>query len=58
MTSFGPLLRGQPHLPNVNHCILHFQPEGHREPRNDFHMFQPPVSSKWGFRFSDSVKNE
>ena len=58
MTSFGPLLRGQPHSPDVNRCILHFQPEGHWEPRNDFHMFQPPVSSKWGFRFSDSVKNE
>ena len=58
MTSFGPLLRGQPHSPDVNRCILHFQPEGHQEPRNDFHMFQPPVSSKWGFRFSDSVKNE
>ena len=34
MANFGPLSRGQPHSPNVNHCIfLHFRPEGHREPR-------------------------
>ena len=26
-TNFGPLLRGQPHSPDVNHCVLHFQPE-------------------------------
>ena len=32
--NFGPLLRGQPHSSNVNHCVLHFQPEGHREPGN------------------------
>ena len=29
----GQLLRGQPHSPDVNHCILHFRLEGHREPR-------------------------
>ena len=22
--NFGPLSRGQPDLPNVNHCVLHF----------------------------------
>ena len=31
--NFGPLSRGQPHSPDVNHCVLHIQPEGHREPR-------------------------
>ena len=24
----------KPHSPDANHCILHFRPEGHREPRN------------------------
>ena len=33
--NFGSLLRGQPHSPNVNHCLLHFRPEGLRESRND-----------------------
>ena len=31
----APLSRGQPHSPDVNHCILHFQPEGYREPHNE-----------------------
>ena len=35
MANFGPLSRGQPHSPDVNHCILHFRREGHREPRNE-----------------------
>ena len=36
MANFGPLSRGQPHSPDVNHCVfLHFRPEGHREPRNE-----------------------
>ena len=30
--NFGPLSRGQPPSPDVNYCILHFRPEGHREP--------------------------
>ena len=30
--NFGPLSRGQPHSPDVNHCVL---PEGHRKPRNE-----------------------
>ena len=33
--NFGPLSRGQPHSPDVNHCVLHIRPEGHREPRMD-----------------------
>ena len=33
--NFGPLSRGQPHSPDVNHCVLHIRPEGHREPRNE-----------------------
>ena len=34
-TNFGKLLRGQPHSPHVNHCVLHFQPEGHQEPHKE-----------------------
>ena len=34
MPNFGPLSRGQPHSPDVNHCVLHFQPDGHWEPCN------------------------
>ena len=33
-TNFGTLSRGQPHSPHVNHCVIQFQPEGHREPCN------------------------
>ena len=33
--NFGPLSRGQPHSPNLNHCVLHSRPEGHQEPRNE-----------------------
>ena len=33
--NFGPLSRGQPHSPDVNHCVLHFRPEGHWEPRSE-----------------------
>ena len=29
--NFGSLFRVQPHSPNVNHWVLHFWPEGHRE---------------------------
>ena len=36
---FGPLLRGQPHSPNVTDCALHFRPEGHQEPRNEEAVF-------------------
>ena len=35
MANFGPLSRRQPHSPDVNHCVLHIQPEGHREPCNE-----------------------
>ena len=28
------IIEGQPHPPNVNHCVLHFRPEGRQEPRN------------------------
>ena len=31
LANFGSLLRGQPHSPDVNLCVLHFWPEGHRE---------------------------
>ena len=39
--NFGPLSRGQPHSPNVNHCSIHFQPQGHREPRNKVGSLSP-----------------
>ena len=39
--NFGPLSRGQPHSPDVNHCVLHFRPEGHREPRNEVGSLSP-----------------
>ena len=42
MANFGPLSRGQPHSPDVNHCVLHFQPEGHREPCNEVGSLSPP----------------
>ena len=35
MANFGPLSRGQPQPPNVNHCVLHFRLEDHQEPRNE-----------------------
>ena len=41
MANFGPLSRGQPHSPDVNHCILHFRPEGHREPRSEVGSLSP-----------------
>ena len=34
MADFGLLSRGQPHSPDVNHCVIHFRPEGHGKPRN------------------------
>ena len=41
MANFGPLSRGQPHSPDVNHCVLHFRPEGHREPRSEVGSLSP-----------------
>ena len=41
MTNFGPLSKRQPHSPDVNHCILHIRPEGHREPRNEVGSLGP-----------------
>ena len=35
MANFGPFTKGQPHSPDVNHCVLHFWPEGHQEPCNE-----------------------
>ena len=31
---FWPLSMGKPHSLDVNHCVLHIQSEGHREPHN------------------------
>ena len=41
MANFGPLSRGPPHSPDVNHCVLHFRPGGHREPRNEVGSLSP-----------------
>ena len=30
MANFGPLSRGHSYSPNVNHCVLHFRPEGYQ----------------------------
>ena len=30
--NFNLLSRGQPHSPDVKHCVIQFRPEGHREP--------------------------
>ena len=35
MANYGPLSRGWPHTLDVNHWILHFQPEGHWKPCNE-----------------------
>ena len=35
MANFGRLSGGQPHSLDVNHCVLHFRPEGHWEPCNE-----------------------
>ena len=39
--NFRPLSRGQPHSPDVNHCVLHFRPEDHGEPRNEVGSLSP-----------------
>ena len=41
MANFEPLSRGQPHSPDVNHCVLHLGPKGHREPRNEVGSLSP-----------------
>ena len=34
LPTLGPLLRGQPHSPYVNHCVLHIRPKDHRQPHS------------------------
>ena len=34
-------LWGQLHSPDVNHCVLHFRPEVHREARNEVSSLSP-----------------
>ena len=46
-TNFGPLLRRKPHSPNVNHCVLHIRPEGHREPRYEVGSLNPAKCLTW-----------
>ena len=41
MANFGPLSRGQPHAPDVNHCITQFQLEDHQEPCNEVGFLSP-----------------
>ena len=35
------IIEGQPHPSNVNQCVLHFRPEGRREPRNKVGSLSP-----------------
>ena len=35
------IIEGQPHSPDVNHCILHIRPEGHREPHSEVGSLSP-----------------
>ena len=50
-----PLLRGQPHSPNVNHYFLHIRPEVHREPLSEVGSLSPVERlvgfELWTFRF-------
>ena len=39
--TFGPLSRGQPHSPDVNHFVLYFRPEGHQEPPSKVGSLSP-----------------
>ena len=44
--NFGLFSMGQPHLPNFNHCIIHFRHEGHLigfepEPSSSITSLQP-----------------
>ena len=48
MANFGPLSKGQPHSPNVNHHIIQFQHEGHWELHKKV-GFQSPVECLVGF---------
>ena len=34
-------MRGQLHSPDVNDDVLHFRPEGHREPRSEVGSLRP-----------------
>ena len=43
MANFGLLSKGQPHSPDVNHWVLHFRPEGHREPHNEVGSLNPAI---------------
>ena len=40
---FRSLSRGQSHLSDVNYCVvIRFQPDGHREPRNEVGSLSQP----------------
>lgn len=42
LADFEPFWRGQPHSPDLNHCIfIYFQPEGHMEPHNEVGSLGP-----------------
>ena len=41
MANFGPLSRGQPHPPIVNHSVLHIRLEGHWESRSEVGPLNP-----------------
>ena len=42
IANFGPLSKGKPHSPEVDHCVLsNFQPEFHGEPHNESLLGSP-----------------
>ena len=41
MANFGPLSKEEPNSPDVNHCVLHFRPGSHREPRSEVGYLRP-----------------
>ena len=59
--NFGRLWRGQPHSPDNNHCIIQFQLEGYRKPRNVIGSLSPAehlVGFKLGsFQFCHNATN-
>ena len=45
MPNFGPMYRGKPCLPDINHCILLFQSKGHQIPYNEAITLQLSLSN-------------
>ena len=43
MVNLGPLPSRQPHSHDVNHCVIHFRPEGRQDPRNEVGSLIPAI---------------